>query len=98
VVAAVDIAAADVPIEGSTAKKRAVAGTVRRVAQHLGNTPAVCRSSYIDPRIVDRFNEGRTIAPALQGIDTLDPDRARARVEQAVLDLLRPHLAASVAA
>ena len=98
VLAAVDIAAADLPVGGATAKKRAVAATVRRVAQHLGNTPAVCRSSYIDPRIVDRFNEGRTIAPALEGIDTLDPDQARAQVEQAVLDLLRPNFTASAAA
>ena len=98
VLAAVDIAAVDLPVGGTATKKRAVAATVRRVAEHLGNTPAVCRASYIDPRVNDRFNEGRTIAPVLQGVDSLDPDRARARVEQAVLDLLRSHAAASAAA
>ena len=89
VLAALDIAAPGSPLEGATAKKRAVAATVQRVAGHLGNTPAVCRASYVDPRIFDRFNEGRTIATALDGIESLDPDRARAEVERAVLDLLR---------
>jgi DNA topoisomerase-1 len=98
VLASVDIAAVDLAVEGTAAKKRAVAATVRRVAEHLGNTPAVCRASYIDPRVIDRFNEGRTIAPALHGIDTLEPERARARVEQAVLELLRSDIAASAAA
>ena len=34
---------------------------VKRVAERLGNTPAVCRSSYIDPRVLDRFRDGKTI-------------------------------------
>jgi len=98
VLAAVDLAAADVQVDGNAAKKRAVAATVRRVAEHLGNTPAVCRTSYIDPRVIDRFNEGRTIAPALRRRDTPDPDRARELVEHAVLELLRSEDPASVAA
>lgn len=48
-----------------TARRRAVSGAVRRVADHLGNTPTVCRSSYIDPRVLDRFSRTETIAPAL---------------------------------
>jgi DNA topoisomerase I len=94
VLAAVDIAAAE-PSLGSaaTTKRRTVAGTVRRVAEHLGNTPAVCRASYIDPRVFDRFNEGLTIAREVQGIEGLDPDEARAEVERAVLDLLRSDVA-----
>ena len=39
------------------AVRRAVAG----VAQNLGNTPAVCRGSYINPRVVELFREGTTI-------------------------------------
>ncbi len=97
VLAALDIAAAEPSLGSATAKRRTVAGTVRRVAEHLGNTPAVCRASYIDPRVFDRFNEGLTIAREVEGIDGLDPDDARAEVERAVLDLLRsqhPALAA----
>ena len=89
VLAAVDIAAAEPSLGSATSKRRTVAGTVRRVAEHLGNTPAVCRASYIDPRVFDRFNEGRTIAREVQDIEGLEPDEARAEVERAVLDLLR---------
>jgi DNA topoisomerase I len=98
VLAAVDIAAAPTSPEGATAKKRLVSSTVRRVAEHLGNTPAVCRSSYIDPRVFDRFNEGRTLAPELEGIGTLDHDEARARVERAVLALLGSESHGAIAA
>jgi DNA topoisomerase IB len=64
------------PAEG----KRAVSVVVGEVAAHLGNTPAVARASYVDPRIVDRFlDEGRTIAP---------PGRGRRATEEAVLALL----------
>ena len=97
VLAALDIAAAEPSLGSATAKRRTVAGTVRRVAEHLGNTPAVCRASYIDPRVFDRFNEGLTIAREVQGIDGLDPDDARAEVERAVLDLLRSEHAALAA-
>jgi DNA topoisomerase I len=34
---------------------------VREVARYLGNTPAVCRASYIDPRVFDRFDGGLTV-------------------------------------
>jgi len=44
-----------------TARRRAVAATMREVAEHLGNTPAVTRKSYVDPRIVDRFMDGETV-------------------------------------
>ena len=63
---------------------------VRRVSECLGNTPAVCRASYIDPRVFDRFRAGQTIG---EDVRNLDPEAlARpgllARIERAVLDLL----------
>jgi DNA topoisomerase I len=42
-----------------------VTDAVTEVSELLGNTPAVCRSSYIYPRVIDRFNEGETIEPTL---------------------------------
>jgi hypothetical protein len=50
----------------------------------------VARRAYIDPRVFDRYLSGWTIAPVLKQIGELDPadDRVRARIEQAVLDLL----------
>lgn len=49
-----------------TASKRAVARAVKEVARYLGNTPAVCRRSYIDPRVPDAYLDGRTIAEPLE--------------------------------
>jgi len=79
-----------------TARRRAVARAMKEVAHYLGNTPAVCRSSYVDPRVVDHYLGGNTIAPALEqalvGVPA-DPAEAgtmltQAPIEEAVLDLL----------
>lgn len=43
------------------ARRRVVAQVVRDVSEELGNTPAVCRASYIDPRVVDLWEHGTTI-------------------------------------
>jgi DNA topoisomerase IB len=63
-----------------TGRKRAIVHAIKEVARYLGNTPAVARASYIDPRVFDRFNDGVTIDLAL--IDTPE------QVEPAVLDLI----------
>jgi DNA topoisomerase IB len=47
--------------ETKTDEKRSVTAVMRRVAQQLGNTPAVCRASYVSPAVVDQYLEGRTI-------------------------------------
>lgn len=46
-----------------TARKKVVTAAIKDVAELLGNTPAVARSSYIDPRVVDHYDHGRTIDP-----------------------------------
>ena len=74
-----------------TARKRAIARAVGEVAHYLGNTPAVCRASYIDPRVFDRYRAGITISPALDGLAQLDEARTPATqgaIERAVLRLL----------
>jgi DNA topoisomerase-1 len=40
------------------ARKRAIAAAAREAAKVLGNTPAVARGSYIDPRVIDRYEHG----------------------------------------
>ncbi len=72
------------------ARKRAIDGAVKGVAQVLGNTPAVARRSYIDPRVFDRYLSGWTIGAEVDRIGSLNgpDDRRRARLERAVLDLL----------
>ena len=69
---------------------RAVGSAVDVVAGHLGNTPAVCRRSYIDPRIIDRFLAGEVIGgrlPRLDGDYTSAP-RVGPAIEAATLALL----------
>ncbi|MFI6514863.1 DNA topoisomerase IB [Spirillospora sp. NPDC050679] len=92
VLAAVGLAVSVKAEESETARKRAVSRVVQEVASYLGNTPAVARASYIDPRIIELYEEGVTIAPALTelGVDTEDGGLAtQGPVEEAVLKLLR---------
>lgn len=60
VTAAVSLARSG-PGETATARKRAVVQAVRLAADALGNTPAVARSSYVDPRVLDRYEKGETL-------------------------------------
>ena len=89
VLAAVALAVSAPAATGSkTGRKRAITRAIKEVAHYLGNTPAVCRASYIDPRVFDRFRSGWTIAGVLPEMgDLSDPD-VRLAVEGAVLDLL----------
>jgi DNA topoisomerase IB len=71
--------------------KRAVTEAVRKVAGFLGNTPAVARSSYIDPRVFDRYRSGWTITPALDESDDafgLARESTRRVIEEAVVELI----------
>jgi DNA topoisomerase I len=90
VMAAVTLAARRGDARSKTARRRAINETTREVAELLGNTPAVARRSYIDPRVFDRYRGGHTIARTLKGIGELEVanDRTRNRVERAVLELL----------
>ena len=68
------------------AANRAIREAANVVAEHLGNTAAVARSSYIDPRIADRYLDGEVID--VRSVPVAEPGPA---VEAAVLDLLRSH-------
>lgn len=88
VLAAVALAGAE-ETHGRIARAREVKQAIRTVAAYLGNTPAVCRASYIDPRVIDRFQGGTTIADAIGRVGPdLSKPRVRTRVERAVLELL----------
>jgi len=90
VMAAVSLGTAGRDAATKTARKRAVDAAVRAVSQLLGNTPAVARRAYIDPRVFDRYQSGWTIAGVLDRLPDLDPsdDRIRQQIEAGVLDLL----------
>jgi DNA topoisomerase-1 len=49
------------PSEKPTARKRKIVEAIKETAEALGNTPAVCRSSYICPEIINNFETGRII-------------------------------------
>jgi DNA topoisomerase I len=91
VLAAVALAVSVPAVRSERARKRAVARAISEVSDYLGNTPAVCRKSYVDPRVIDRYRDGRTIIAALDGIGggaAPDEPEEWEAVEAAVLDLL----------
>jgi DNA topoisomerase IB len=89
VLAALALAAAAPAASASkTARNRAMTRASKEVAHYLGNTPAVCRASYIDPRVFDRYRSGWTIAGVFPQLGDLFDADVRALVEEAVLDLL----------
>ncbi|MDQ1065663.1 DNA topoisomerase IB [Streptomyces canus] len=74
-----------------TARRRQMARAVREVSHYLGNTPAVCRASYIDPRGFELFEQGESIAPALTRLGEhgdFGRPATQGAVEAAVLALL----------
>jgi DNA topoisomerase IB len=90
VLAAVALAVSGKASATKTGRTRAVSRAVKEVAHYLGNTPAVARASYIDPRVFDRFREGRAIDSALVAAagGAAEGTAIQGPVEEAVLDLL----------
>ncbi|MFD0353359.1 DNA topoisomerase IB [Streptomyces sp. NPDC127110] len=93
VLAAVALAVSESTADAPQARRsKVVARAVREVSEYLGNTPAVCRASYIHPRIIELYEEGETIAAALGELGedgTFGEPATHGRVERAVLQLLR---------
>jgi DNA topoisomerase I len=87
VMAAVALAVAGQVAGTRTGRKRAITRAIKEVAHHLGNTPAVARASYIDPRVFDRYRDGIVIA-----VHDLEHDEdgtaIQGEIEEAVLDLI----------
>jgi DNA topoisomerase I len=71
--------------------RRNIAQVVKRVAEHLGNTPTVCRNCYIHPAVFDRYLAGVTLEEyrrkAERRIPCLQPEYEIE--EQALLNLFR---------
>jgi DNA topoisomerase-1 len=84
VIAAVELAAVG-PQRSPNGRRKAVARVMREVAEQLGNTPAVARSSYVDPRVVDLYHDGVTVTVPRPRRGRSERDLA----ERAVLRLLR---------
>jgi DNA topoisomerase IB len=92
VLAAIGLAVSTDVGASATARKRAVTRVVKEVSEQLGNTPAVCRSSYIDPRIIDLYDSGITIRDDLEHLGheaSYGEPAFQGPIESAVLKLLR---------
>jgi DNA topoisomerase I len=90
VLAAVALAVSGRAAGSKTARERAISRAVKEVSHYLGNTPAVCRASYIDPRVFDRYRDRITVGGALDRLGDVDlgEPATQGAVEEAVLALL----------
>jgi DNA topoisomerase IB len=92
VLMAVGLAVSTSAPTSTTARRRAVNRALGEVAHYLGNTPAVCRASYVDPRVIDLYDDGVTIRRSLDKLGAdVDPGEpaTRGAIEAAVLRMLR---------
>ena len=78
-------------IEKGAVRKRKVVAAIKETAEMLGNTPAVCRSSYINPEIINSFEKGKIIDGYFETLEDLISYRGRKlhRAEQGLLRFLK---------
>jgi DNA topoisomerase-1 len=89
VLGAAAFADADPPVN-KTVIKRVESAVMKEVAEELGNTPAVARSSYVDPRVVEGYEAGLTIAAGTRRAErTKKPEERQAILERSTARLIR---------
>lgn len=77
-ICACSLAQAGIDNEDSmTARKRKIVAAIKQTAEVLGNTPAVCKSSYINPSIINGFQEGKTLDNYFKTLDEFISFRGR---------------------
>jgi len=77
--------------ESATARRKKLVAAVKQTAANLGNTPAVCRASYISPGVIESFQQGRLIDARVDSVEELvsrSDGAALRRCEKALLALL----------
>jgi DNA topoisomerase I len=89
VLAAAAFVDADPPVN-KTVIKRVESAVMKEVSDELGNTPAVARSSYVDPRVVEGYEKGMTIATGLRRAEKAKtPGERQAVLEDSTARLIR---------
>jgi DNA topoisomerase-1 len=85
--------------DGPKAAKKTMVAAVKEVAEHLGNTPAVARDSYIYPSVLAMFEEGRVVERYFDSVDELARHEKPALhcAEKALLEMLDEGKQASAA-
>lgn len=86
--AAIELAR-EVRPDTQSARKKAMTACVKRVAKKLGNTPAIARSSYIDPRIFTTYDTTDGIKEVFETVDRMKPKKYMSSDERLVLALLK---------
>ena len=78
------------PATATTTKKKIVAA-IKETAEVLGNTPAVCRSSYVCPEIILSYEKGRVINACSSSLEGLVAFRGYGlhKAERALLRFLK---------
>jgi DNA topoisomerase-1 len=73
------------------ARKKTMVLAISETAQVLGNTPAVCRSAYIYPRVLSCFEKGKVIDRHFETVDKLINYRSTGlhQAERSLLRLLK---------
>jgi DNA topoisomerase-1 len=71
-----------------TERTKAITECVQKVAERLGNTPAIARSSYIDPRIFKMFESSDQLAKVYQTVKTIKKSNYLSSDEQCVVKIL----------
>jgi DNA topoisomerase-1 len=84
-------AGAEMPEASASKKKKKVVQAIKETAEVLGNTPAVCRSAYISPEVINRFERGETIDQHFESLADLVGHRGTRlhKAEKALLRLLK---------
>jgi DNA topoisomerase-1 len=94
VLAAASLASSQEPGESKASRRRAVRQAMVEVSEYLGNSPTIARNSYVDPRVIDLYEDGTTIAAAVRREHDSADERQHA-LERAVLRMLREDAAAT---
>jgi DNA topoisomerase IB len=72
------------PSPSASTRKSIITASLRSVAGWLGDTPTVARKSYIDPRIISRYESDGQL-PAIPAVPAVLPAAAEAEVAVAAL-------------
>ena len=79
--------------ETRAGRRRKITGAVKETARRLGNTPSVCRASYIAPAVIESFQKGVTLPASVASVGALVERRTLHRTEKALVRLLRREVA-----
>jgi DNA topoisomerase-1 len=84
-------------VPGVTDRRKMLSAAVKETATHLGNTPAVCKSSYIWPSILSSAYDGKVLLHHFDTVEELISCKGRKRgaCEKALLELLAAGSAAT---